>query len=688
MGLAVGIDLGTTNSVVAVCGGNGRPKAVENFDGDTVSPSVIAVDDDTGNLVVGVEAAQLFNYGLAEGAALFKRQMGLSSSIAELLGQAYTPTDLSAALLRGLIDQAEERLGYRPDQAVVTVPAYFQNAEREATRQAVTDAGLECLQLINEPTAAAIAFRMDQEDSAGRVLVYDLGGGTFDVTILDTGNLGEVLQSSGDPNLGGADWDSALMDILLEEARDHVSPHQLENERFLNTIRHEAEKAKQRLSSSNRARVAISFEGEAFRTEISRETFEEATAHLVRQTMDLVEEAINASGLSRSDIDDVLLVGGSTRMPMIEEALGKAFSKKPRKVLNPDHAVAFGAALKAAALTAEAQSVTMFSSRETGLIAINDITNFSLGVIAATEDGSRYVNTIMIPTGKRLPAEGLQSFQHVFHDGDGPSLELYVTQGDGTSPDEVNYLGYYTLDRLPGAKIGAPCSIEIGYSYDASGIGNARVRAAGDRDWTDFERADLPSDAVAKLMSGPQMSAGPISVLVWFDVSGSMSGAPLKEAKEAAKAQFANNPDLDGAEIGIGVVADSSEIVLHPTTDRRALAREIDRIEVGHEEVGFSNLNHPFGKTLNHFEGKPGSRTSVVLADGMWANTNKAVQSAQKCKDEGIQMLCVAFGSADLDFLHEISSSPDLSFHANFGELNAAFGTIARQISTGAMRMG
>lgn len=684
MGLAVGIDLGTTNSVVAVCGGSGQPRAVENLDGDTVSPSVIAVEDDTNELVVGTEAAQLFYNGLAEGAVLFKRQMGTKTGIVELHGRSMSPTDLSAELLRGLIDQAADRLGYRPDEAVVTVPAYFQNAEREATRQAVEQAGLTCLQLINEPTAAAIGFRMEHEEQARRVLVYDLGGGTFDVTVLDAGDLSAVLQSAGDPNLGGADWDNALVDMLLEEARDYMDAATIENERFINTVRFEAERAKQRLSSSHKARVAVSFEGEAFRTEITREAFKDATQHLVRQTLDLVDDAISSSGLSRSDIDDVLLVGGSTRMPMIEQMLEEAFGKKPRKVLNPDHAVAFGAALKAAALTADAQAITMFSEHETGLIAINDITNFSLGVIATSEDGTKYENEVIIPTGESLPATGLQTFKHTFAATSGPALELYVTQGDGLHPDEVSYLGYYTLDSLLGAQSGAATTIEIGYTYDASGIGNARVRIQGDSAWTDFMRQDLPNDAIPKLMAGPQAGSGPVSVLVWFDVSGSMMGDPLEEAKSAAIEKFANNPELDGAEIGLGVVANSSKIVLFPTTDRDALKREINRIEVAHEGVGGANLGHPFNDTKDYFKDKNSARTAVVLADGQWSHSDRAIKVAQECKDLDVQILCVAYGYADLDFLHEISSSPELSFRAEFGTLSTAFGTIARKISTGA----
>lgn len=682
MNQPIGIDLGTTNSVIAVCDETGRPSVVENTNGETITPSVIAIDDGSETLVIGEDAAQLYHNGLAHGAAFFKRQMGITSSVVTLNGKEFNPTDLSAFLLEKMVDEVEASLGYRPRDAVVTVPAYFQNSEREATRDAARKAGLNCLRLINEPTAAAIAFRVGRDEAGGRILVYDLGGGTFDVTILDTGDVNTVLQSNGDPNLGGADWDNALFEMLFTKAEMQLERDIVDNPRFRTALRWEAEVAKKRLSQTPLARLAVSFDGEAFRSEVSRADFEEATSSMVERTIEITQTALDRAGyLSPDDIGSILLVGGSTRMPMIEERLTEFFGKLPKKVMNPDHAVAQGAALMATAIAAEATDVVAMPRGVSDLVAISDITNFSLGVIATSEDATRYVNSIMIPMGASLPAEGIETFDHVFRAGDSPSLELFVTQGEGEAPDGVRYLGYYTLDALPGAREGVPSRIEIGYTYDASGIGNAAVRLAGTRDWTSFARLEVPYDVPSRFLKAPPKSQ-PATVMIWIDVSGSMGGSPIDEAKAAAKSEFADSRDLDGAKIGIGVVSDRTIAVLEPTTNRRALRKAIDKIDTNFQGAGYGNLAHPFAATKSLLS-REGAGVAVVLADGVWSNQSNAIQKAKECKDAGINIACVAFGGADLQFLHEISSTRDLSLHADFGNLKSAFGTIARRVAKG-----
>lgn len=685
MAKPVGIDLGTTNSVIAYCPYDGVPEVIPNADGQTITPSVIAFDPDDGP-IVGRQAAQTFGYGFSPGAALFKRQMGIAGAFVSHGGTDYSPEDLSAMVLRRLADDAVAVLGGRPEQAVITVPAYFRNKEREATQRAAILAGIDCLQLINEPTAAAITFQLNFDGPAGRVLVYDLGGGTFDVSILESGELSEVLVSRGDPNLGGADWDKVLMALIAERAADIFDNDALEEPALLLALRREAEAAKLRLSAMPRVNVSLLHNGQSLMCELSRRDFEEASAGLVEATLAMTYEALAAIGVGPDGIDDVLLVGGSTRMPMIETALTAHFRKPPLKTVNPDEAVALGAALRANLLDQAGNRGLVALSSEAedhrGLAAITDITNFSLGVVAVSEDGAAYVNQIIIPRGAALPAEGIQTFRHVFRAGETAQLETYVTQGEGAVPADVSLIGLYALDTLPGVTDGKPSEIEISYTYDASGIGSARARLVGRSEWVTMDRSEVEDTAHARFADPPprQKAAEPVSILMIFDVSGSMTGDPIKDARDAAN-RFVDVFDPELVEIGIGVVADRTEILLEPTKNYRLVRRAIDSIDVNAANVGFGNAGQPFDDIDRVLSRRTGASTALVLADGVWSNQAHAVTRAKACQKHGIDIVAIGFGGADKNFLDEISSADELSLKVDQDDLVATFGSIAQVVS-------
>lgn len=688
MSKPVGIDLGTTNSVIAYCPYDGVPEVIPNADGQGTTPSVVAFDSEDGP-IVGREAVQTFGYGFTPGAALFKRQMGITGTFVSHNGIDYGPEDLSAMVLSKLADDAVGVLGRRPDRAVITVPAYFRNEEREATKRAAGLAGLDCLQLINEPTAAAITFQSDFDAAAGRLLVYDLGGGTFDVSILDSGEL-EVLVTRGDPHLGGADWDKVLMTLIAERAAEVFDYEALEDPALLLAFRREAEAAKFRLSSMPRVNVSIVYNGQSLQCELTRRDFEEASTGLVQATLAMTNEALAAvenGGIGPDGIDHVLLVGGSTRMPMIETALTAHFGKPPRKTVNPDEAVALGAALRADLLDRpKASGLASVSSRKKdrrGLAAaITDITNFGLGVVAVSEDGTRYVNQIMIPRGAALPAEGVQTFRHVFHAGETTQLETYVTQGEGATPAEVSFIGLYTIDNLPGAADGKPTEIEISYTYDASGIGSARARVVGRTDWNELRRSEVEDTAHARFAEAPprQKAKEPVSILMVFDVSGSMMGDPIKDARDAAN-RFVDAFDPKLVEIGIGVVADRTKILVEPTKNYRKVRQAIESVVVNAADVGGGNQGQPFDEISQIMARRAGARTALVLADGVWSNQPYAVTRAKACHDQGIDVVGIGFGGADKNFLNEISSADELSLKVDQSDLVATFGSIAQVVS-------
>lgn len=428
MGRAVGIDLGTTYSAVAVVDDNGYPTIVPTARGSRTTPSVVLFESVAGAdaPLVGSSAKDKASTRTDDVVQYVKRHMGDPSwRFDSATGAQYRPEEVSAIILRALVHEAEQTLGEPIHDVVITVPAYFDDSRRTATKHAGTIAGLNVLRVLNEPTAAALSFGISTDED-GIVLVYDLGGGTFDVTILGIeGTAFAVLATDGDRNLGGFDWDNAIMKYVVSELESaHLVTDIYDDIDAVAALREAAEEAKRALSSAGATEIAISYRGERYTVPLSREKFEALTKSLLRRTQDLVEDTLDASGLEWDDISSVLLVGGSTRMPAVRALVRRLSGREAADGVDPDEAVALGAAIQAALeSTAEVAPASIRG------VTIADVTSHALGTIALDDDDQPR-NFVVIDKNTEVPAAGSRVLATVR-----PATELYVTITQGDDPD-------------------------------------------------------------------------------------------------------------------------------------------------------------------------------------------------------------------------------------------------------------
>lgn len=676
MTLTVGIDLGTTNSAVAVVADDGRPVVLPNRFGEPVTPSVVAFR--RGEVVVGREAKELQAAGENQVAAFFKRQMGVANYVFYAAGRDYTAVDLSAFVLSTLKADAEKALGEPVGAAVITVPAYFRNPQREATIAAGRQAGLGVLQVVNEPTAAAVAFGFQHPTESQSLLVYDLGGGTFDVTLL---RLGEreirVLSSDGDHELGGKDWDDRVLSFLASRFEAEFGSDPLADRESLADLVVRAEEVKKRLSAAESAPIAIVHDGQRASYTLDRSTFDGITSDLMERTVALCTKVLDEQGLSARSIDGVLLVGGSTRMPMVREFIRRTFGREPMAGVNPDEAVALGAALVAA--RREETASRRPRHRLAGDVRTVDVTNHSLGMIALNEDRSAYINSLILPKNTAIPCTETRPFLHRTHRRSDNRLEIFMTQGESESPADVSYLGLYALEGLSHDD-GGPAVLDIEYRYDESGTVqiSGRVRATGAVLRLTIE--PLPADVPARFLLPPVADRELVHVTAYlaFDLSGSMTGRPLVGAQKAAR-RFLSQVDLAHCSIGLIAFADEVKVKLGASQSAREIERAIADLRVG--EVGYGNDADPFGEVLGRFARVDGPRFVITLADGVWAHQPRAIERARACHAAGIESIAVGFGQADRMFLRAIASADAASFFTSLGDLVATFSTIAQVIT-------
>lgn len=673
MGAAVGIDLGTTNSAVAHVDGHGRPVVLPNRFGEPITPSVVCFRN--GEVLVGQEAKELQATG-EQVAAFFKRQMGVPNFVFYSDGRDHTAVDLSALVLASLKRDAEQALGAKVTHAVITVPAYFRNPQREATIAAGKQAGLEVLQVINEPTAAAIAYGVRGADREQTLLVYDLGGGTFDITLLRLGR-GEIriLNSEGDHELGGKDWDDRIVEFLGSRFASEHGADPLDDLESLADLQVRAEEVKKRLSTAESAPISLVHDGRRGRYELDRATFERITADLMERTIELTRKVLDDQKMKPAQIDGVLLVGGSTRMPMVHGFIERAFGRPPLTGVNVDEAVALGAALVAAERQGAKPRFALG-----GAVKTVDVTNHSLGMIALNEDRSAYVNSVILPKNTAIPCQKTQQYQHRTRRTGENLLEVYTTQGESGSPADVSYLGKYVLHDIPWAD-GGRTVVDVEYSYDESGTVKVTGRVQGKALRLTVE--PLPPDVPERFLKPPEETAEPVHVTAYlaFDLSGSMTGAPLAEAKKAAKS-FLSNTNLDHCSLGIIAFADEVKVKLEASQDEREIQRAIDSLSIG--EAGGGNSAHPFDRVRALLARIDEPKFVITLADGVWSCQPEAIRNAKSCHGEGIESIAIGFGSADQKFLKAIASSDEASFFTSMGGLVETFTNIAQVLRDGA----
>jgi molecular chaperone DnaK len=456
MAKAVGIDLGTTNSVVSVLEG-GEPTVIPNAEGGRTTPSVVAFAKN-GEVLVGEVAKRQAITNPDRTLRSVKRNMGTSWTTDDIDGKRYTSQEISARVLQKLKRDAEAYLGDTVTQAVITVPAYFNDSERTATKEAGQIAGLEVLRIINEPTAAALAYGLDKEGADQTILVFDLGGGTFDVSVLEIGDgVFEVKSTSGDVHLGGDDWDQRVIDWLVESFKGKEGVDLSPDKMAMQRLKEAAEKAKIELSSTQSTQINLPFitatsEGPKHLDEtLTRAKFQELTADLLERCKGPFEQAIRDAGLNKSDLDHVILVGGSTRMPAVQELVQSITGKESHKGVNPDEVVAVGAAVQAGVLKGEVKDVLLL-----------DVTPLSLGI--ETKGG---VMTKLIERNTTIPTRRTEVFTTA--DDMQPSVEIHVLQGEREMAMYNKTLGKFQLVDLPPAPRGVP-QIEVTFDIDANGI--------------------------------------------------------------------------------------------------------------------------------------------------------------------------------------------------------------------------
>lgn len=464
MSKVIGIDLGTTNSCVAVLEG-GEPTVIANAEGSRTTPSVVAFTKD-GERLVGETAKRQAVTNTERTIASIKRHMGENFTV-DIDGKKYTPQDISAMILGKLKSDAEAYLGEKVTEAVITVPAYFSDAQKQATKDAGKIAGLDVKRIINEPTAASLAYGLDKDTGSHKILVYDLGGGTFDVSILELGDgVFEVLATNGDTQLGGDDFDNKIIDFLVDEFKKQNNVDLRTNNMAMQRLKEAAEKAKKELSSALNTQITLPYifvnDNGPLNLDISlsRAKFEQLTSGLVERTMDPVKKAIKDAGVSNSDISKVILVGGSTRIPAVQEAVKKITGKDPFKGINPDECVAVGAAIQAGVLTGEVNDVLLL-----------DVTPLSLSI--ETLGG---VATKLIERNTTIPTKKSQIFSTAADNQ--TAVDIHVMQGEREMANDNITLGRFQLTGIAPAPRGIP-QIEVTFDIDANGIVNVSAKDMG-----------------------------------------------------------------------------------------------------------------------------------------------------------------------------------------------------------------
>ncbi|MDD3154001.1 MAG: Hsp70 family protein [Victivallaceae bacterium] len=689
---AIGIDLGTTFSAVATISEVGRPVIVKNADGESTTPSVIYFPPD-GPPIVGSEAKEYQAVGEKEIASFFKTNMGDPNFFLSYHGKRYSAIDLSAILLKKLKSDAEASLGEKIESAVITVPAYFNNAEREATLEAARRAGICVSRIINEPTAAAIAYGLYSTGNAdGITMVYDLGGGTFDVSLVRVaGHQITVLATNGDHRLGGKNWDDRIAAFLAGEFKSEfgIDPY-LDQESF-NDLMVRCERAKKELSDRGSTKVSITHGGEKGTYLLTREKFEELTRDLLERTSDLtVEVKKTQPDLTWASLAGVLLVGGSTRMPMVAKFIEETTGKPPIRGINVDEAVALGAAVQAAVdcrseneFTLDTAGAHSANGFELELVpTIQDVTGHSLGMVVESPDRSEYVNSMIIAKNSAVPCTCKKPHQLRVSSKKANELEVYMLQGENHAPLDCAILGKYVFSGIEFVKSGK-ATIDVSYSYNRNSVVDVTA-VQRDNGRTLFLRVEpLPEDLSWLGRSPRENDTLPeVAVVFAFDVSGSMwdedhGKVRMEEAQKSAMA-FLHKIDLTRFSIGVLAFGDRCRVLQSCCKDAPKIASAISRLS--QTNLGGTN-GIPFADATTMMADFEEIKVIILLTDGAWFRAKEAIAEAAKAHAQEIEIIAIGIGDADFQFLKRLATCDENALFTDLSHLTGSFSKIAQELS-------
>ena len=678
MSKIIGIDLGTTFSAVAHIDDNQTPKLIPNETGDRLTPSVLLFED--GEFFVGKYAKQNAPAVPEQTVEFVKREIGKSKEefFREFNGKQYSAEELSAEVLKVLKQDAEAELGTAITDAVITVPAYFNDAERQATIRAGEIAGLKVHRIINEPTAAAIAYGMHQGGGKSRVLVFDLGGGTFDVTIMEIdGQEMEVLATNGNHRLGGKDWDDAIIVYVAEMFASEHGEDPLQDLHTYQDLQLKAIAAKESLSQRQKTLIICNYNGKSSRVELTRKKFEELTSDLVIRCRGFVELVLIEANLTPEQIDTVLLVGGSTRLPMIQDMLAQHFGKPPDTSVNPDEAVAVGAAGMGALIQSEQTEERRFIGAGTapiagGIMRISDVCSHSLGIVALDEIGD-LINSTIIEKNTNIPCE-ISRDNYETTSPDQTEFDVIVVQGDMQDPRYCPVRDAYEFYDIPPRPAGET-RLKVAFKYDASGVIDVEAEDVLSGRVLPKRKKEEDIDWESLVAPAPV----PIDIALVIDCSGSMSGEKISDAKNAA-VQFLNDID-PSAHIGLVSFQSNAHLRMQLTQDFIKLRHAIESLDAGGGNSDEEAIALARDRVLVNSEKE---NVLVLLADGYPNDERAMIQEAERTKQQGVQIIVIGVGDGvDSDLLKQVASTPkDYYFVEESVQLESTFTTIASRLVT------
>lgn len=705
MALIVGIDLGTTYSVVSYIDPlTKKPVIINNKYGNSTTPSAIGFNKD-GSYVIGEDAKNMEEMGDVNTASFYKLHMGDHNYKFSFLGRTYIARDLSSMFLKRLIEEAEKTVGDKITKAVITVPAYFENAAKDDTLEAGRAAGLHVLNIINEPTAACVAYGLNSDNTNKKILIYDLGGGTFDVTVAEVKKDSiDVMGTTGHHQLGGQNWDSAVVDWLVSQFLDETGVDLSEDSEMAATLMVKAEKAKRQLSTSTVAEILVNDGEHKCRFRLTREAFEALTSYQLSITTDLIDQLFEDINISWKDIDGAVLVGGSTKMPMVQNFItGNGITILTG--VHPDEAVSIGAAIQAniseeCALLPSAKSKSSLEVLEgdldlallPGAKIIKDVIPHSLGMIIVNATETKYINDIMIRrnTPCAQARETKRRELRVSKNKDKNILDIYLLQGESDDPENCTVAKkycFYDIDYVEGGRT----VLDITFLHTINGTIDIRAVQTETGRELRVRDEEIPADMSWVTRDPKEVMAEnnpPVTgaLVMALDLSGSMSfetgGVAAIDAAKDAMRSFVDQFADTGIKIGIIGFSDRVKTICSPTADRKVILDSISHLTVG--ATGYGNDASPMEviyHDLRKFSGES-FLYAIVLTDGEWESSacHSAVRKKSDFAKSGCEVIGMGFGEADKSFLKEMSTLDDLSNVADISKLNENLSSIAREL--------